>query len=292
MTVVWRGAAVLSLWAAVAAAQDKPTVMDCPLDVKASMPAATMQDLQEELRFQLAKKRGIACKTQSDWAAVVEAVKRQDCDTRNDCVQAYAVKAGALYGVYVSLFKEDAGGTAVAVGRVVDQDGAEVVQTVKVRVKANGTFEQAAKQAMSELLGQLELEKLPPVLAIKPPSATSAVGRPTVRREVRDWQVPAFVAMGVGGGAAIAGAVLAGIAGGTFSSLPRGANGYPYGADAARVNGLRTQETIGWVMLGAGATVAVAGVVAFLISPKSWVAVATAAPVNGGAVVGVSGWLP
>ena len=110
------------LLSSVALAQGKPTLVDYPLDVKAPIPAAKQEDLQSEFRMLLAKNPAVLLSTKSQWKAAVGALKRQDCDVRDECLQQLAVSAGTLYAIYASVEQNAAGTEVTATGRVVNMD--------------------------------------------------------------------------------------------------------------------------------------------------------------------------
>ena len=150
--------------------------------MKAPIPAAKQEDLQSEFRMLLAKNPAVLLSTKSQWKAAVGALKRQDCDVRDECLQQLAVSAGTLYAIYASVEQNAAGTEVTATGRVVNMDllVARARLSFSVPKKPKGSFNQAAKEALGKLIAALELEKLsatlqkpvveqPPVVAIAPP---------------------------------------------------------------------------------------------------------------------------
>lgn len=160
---------------AAAHAQTRPTLIDAPLDVRVSMPAAKSQALQTEFRQLLVRKSGTLVPTQSDWKAAVSALRRQDCDVRDECLRQLAVNGGSLYALYASLERDAAGLEYTASGRVVNQDGALTRGPVTVKVPAKE--KDAASRALANLLTELKLSTLPATLE-KPVAPVVEVPRP------------------------------------------------------------------------------------------------------------------
>lgn len=171
------------LLAGAALAQGKPTLVDYPLDVKAPIPAAQQDELQSDFRMLLAKNPAVLLSTKSQWKASVAALKRQDCDVRDECLQQLAVAAGTLYAIYASVEQNAAGTEVTATGRVVNQDRVQVRARLSFAVprKPKGAFNEAARAALGNLIAALELGKLSatltappvaePVVAVAPPPA-------------------------------------------------------------------------------------------------------------------------
>ncbi len=155
------------LLSSAALAQGKPTLVDFPLDVKAPIPAAKQEDLQSEFRMLLAKNSAVLLSTKSQWKAAVGALKRQDCDVRDECLQQLAVSAGTLYAIYASVEQNAAGNEVTATGRVVNMDRMLVRERLSFRAprKPKGSFNEAAKEALGKLIAALELEKLSATLS-------------------------------------------------------------------------------------------------------------------------------
>ena len=172
----------VTLLAATALAQGKPTLVDYPLDVKAPLPPAQHDELQSEFRMLLAKNPAVLLSTKTQWKASVSALKRQDCDVRDECLQQLAVSAGTLYALYASVSQNAAGTEVTATGRVVNQDRVQVRAPLSFSAprKPKGSFNDAAREALGKLVAALELDKLSatltspiadPVVAVAPPPA-------------------------------------------------------------------------------------------------------------------------
>lgn len=148
--------------AAVVHAQSRPTLIDAPLDVRVPMPPAQSQALQSEFRQLLARKSGALVPTPSAWKAAVAALRRQDCDVRDECLRQLAVNGSSLYALFASLERNAAGTEFTASGRVVNQDGVLTRGPVKVTVSA--AAKDAASNALVDLIAALKLDTLPAVL--------------------------------------------------------------------------------------------------------------------------------
>ncbi len=155
---------LLVVVAALAHAQGKPTLIDAPLDVKVALPQAQLDALADDFRLQLARGGGVLLSTRSNWKAAVAALKRQDCDVRDECLRQLATTGGTLYALYASVERNAAGTEVTATGRVVNQDGVQARAPVVLKVPRKGSFEDTAKSALSQLIGKLELGALPAVL--------------------------------------------------------------------------------------------------------------------------------
>jgi hypothetical protein len=160
-------------------AQNKPTLLDHPLEVKSGLNAAQREKLQDDFRLLLARRSGVLVPTRTAWKTATAALNRQDCEVRDDCLRQLAVTGGTLYALYAQVEMNAAGSEAIATGRVVSQDGAAVRAAMRATAPVKGAFADAAKKALDALLDQLELDKLPPVLASAQPAATPPVAAAT-----------------------------------------------------------------------------------------------------------------
>ncbi len=171
---------VVLVLSASAFAQGKPTLVDFPLDVKAPLPAAQQTELQNDFRMLLARNPAVLLSTKSQWKAALAAHKRQDCDVRDECLQQLATTAGTLYAIYASVEQNAAGTEVTATGRVVNQDRVLVRPRLTFSVPRKGKFNEAARNALAQLIAALELDKLsatltPPVApVVTPPIAKDA----------------------------------------------------------------------------------------------------------------------
>lgn len=112
----------LALVASVAAAQSKPTLIDYPLDVRSTVTNAQLTTLQDDFRQMLARGPAVLLSTRSNWKVAVGALKRQDCDVRNECLQQLATTAGTLYAIYASV-ERNAASTEVTACRCGGPEG-------------------------------------------------------------------------------------------------------------------------------------------------------------------------
>lgn len=148
--------------ASVVHAQSRATLIDAPLDVRIPMASSQSQALQSEFRQLLARRSGTLVPTPSAWKAAVAALRRQDCDVRDECLKQLAVNGSSLYALFASLERNAAGTELTASGRVVNQDGVLTRGPVKVTVSA--AAKDATTNALIELLAALKLDTLPAVL--------------------------------------------------------------------------------------------------------------------------------
>lgn len=213
-----RWLSLITLVAVCAHAQGKPTLVDAPLDVRMPMSAAQQAALQNDFRQVLARKSGTLVPTLSAWKAATSALKRQDCDVRDECLKQLALNASSLYALYASVQRNAAGTELTATGRVVNQDGVLSREPVRVTLPAG---KDAALAVLSELVAKLQLDSLPAVLtpppAPTPPVATAptlelpapppppppvVVTAPAPVPEGSGGRVAAFVGFGLAGAAA------------------------------------------------------------------------------------------
>jgi hypothetical protein len=301
------------LIAAEAAAQGKPTVVDYPLDVRMSSGGDVLKELQDDFRRMLARNSGIFVPTRSEWKSAVTALKREDCRTRNECLQQLATTAGTLYALYASVEMNAAGTDLLATGRVVNQDGVQVRPPVEVMLpKGSKNLSDASHDALSQLVEKLVLEQLPPVLTPKPIADAPRVDDP-VRPVGGDPVVPvvivqttstgrltSYVVGGVGLiGIAVGSAMLvsAQLDTGKLNTTPTGiVVGRPNDESAAVIESVMTKRTVGTAVLALGSAAFVTGAVMFFLSPAvdkgSETPVITFAPGRDGAMVQAQWRLP
>lgn len=162
---------LLCLLSSAALAQSKPTLIDAPLDVRVPMSASASDKLQSEFRQLLARKSGTLVPTTSNWKIAVAALKRQDCDVRDECLRQLAVNGSSLYALFASVERNAAGTELTALGRVVNQDGALVREPLRITVSA--ASKTASLDALTQLVAALKLDALP--LTLTPPPAPTPV---------------------------------------------------------------------------------------------------------------------
>ncbi|MEW6430302.1 MAG: hypothetical protein AB1730_02235 [Myxococcota bacterium] len=117
-----------------------------------------------------------------------------------------------------------------------------------------------------------------------PPPPPVVVQETSVRRPV------GYAIAGVGAATAVVGGVLAGIANANFAGV-RIQDSIVDRRDVAAYNGIAKQETIGWVLVGAGVAAAGVGLAVALTAPSGPVTVAPVAT-PGGAGVLIQGRFP
>ena len=292
----------LALLAATALAQGKPTLIDYPLDVKTAITDAQQTVVQDDFRQMLARNSGILLPTRSNWQAAHSALKRQDCDVRNECLRQLATTAGTLYALYASLERNAAGTDLTATGRVVNQDGVQVRAPISVMVKKKGSFEEAAHDALVQLITKLELDKLSPVLTQAPvepkaelkqpepaPEAARVVVIDVPQAEKRS-SAPRTAGFVIGGLAVVSAGFSVGF--GVSASGMRG--GLPSDGvllNESQVRGQRAVNQRATLALASGVTAAVLAITSITllaVSPSDTPSVSFA-PIPGGAAMVVGG---
>lgn len=297
----------------VASAQGKPTLVDYPLDVKVPMVEAKLNALQDDFRLLLARSPALRVSTKTSWKAATAALKRQDCDVRDECLQQLATTAGTLYALYASVEQNAAATEVTVTGRVVNQDGQQVRAPVTMRAPRSGPLHEAAHAALTQLLAALELEKLsavltPPAEAKPPPEAPRVADAPTrpaeplvlvlpslpaspPERPLSGVRVGAFVA----GGAAVAAAGVAVGFGLTASALRSSLPSDGQLRDEAQVRAQRqVNEGATIALVSAAAAGALVGTAVALFvgsAPPPDAPVVSVAPFPGGGQVTLSGGL-
>ena len=167
---------LLVLCAAPALAQGTPTLVDAPLDLRIPMPAAKAKAAQDDLRRLLAMRRDLLVPTGSAWKTATGALKRQDCDVRDECLKQLALNAQTLYALFASVERNAAGTEVTATGRVVNQDGRLVRPPTQVTVSA--ASRNPVQDALRALLDKLDLGALPAVLTPEPKVEPTPVPAP------------------------------------------------------------------------------------------------------------------
>lgn len=301
------------LLGAAALAQGKPTLIDYPLDVKTALPEAQLGELQNDFRQLLARNPALMVSTRSQWKAATVALKRQDCEVRDECLQQLATTAGTLYALYASVGQNAAGTEVTATGRVVNQDRLQVRARLTFTVQRRGLFAAAARDALGQLLQALELDKLPAVLTA--PVAETTTPEPVVsaplKRQPEDLvlvvpalppeEKPRLEAPGVGPARALAwvtgglGVAAAAVAVGFGVSAASGRASLPADGRLLDEGQARAQAAVNrdaTVTLGSGlAAGALLGTatVLFLVSAPRARTTLTLTPVPGGAHVSLTG---
>lgn len=234
-----------------------------------------------------------------------------DCGADDACLKAFALQVKAMYALHFSVAGD--GASLIVEGRVVRDDGPRVAGPTTVKVARDGKDSKPAlKEALNELfkglgVGQLPstrvaiaaVEPKPAVAAPEPTPAPAQVPVVKVAERAPGAGVPLLVA---GLGTAAVGAVLATVAYAVHAKELTpclDSNGMPVASGArcgtfgSEPNATRDAHTAGLVVVGVGGAVAIVGGILLVASgsppPAAQVSVA---PINGGAVVGLSGALP
>lgn len=304
-----RSLLVLTLVLAGAAfAQGKPSLVDAPLSVKVPMSATRVQALQDEFRRLLAKNREIRVPTGSNWRAANAALKRQDCEVRDECLKQLSLNAETLYALFASVERNAAGTEVTASGRVVNQDGRLVRSPVSVTASAASKTPEL--DALQALLKKLDLASLPAVLTPEPVVVATPVVTPEPVKPVEPVLLPppplpasepllvtraapgpsgariaAYVTLGVGLAAAVTSGTFGIIAAAQRGTLPADGR-FTIDSQGQTQRQVDTFATVSLISgIGAGALL-VSSIILF--STSSPVAVAIAPSSSGGAFV-VSG---
>jgi hypothetical protein len=284
---------VASLAMAAAAQQPQPTATPFPLELKRTPGSFNKKDGEELKRdfVRLTRRVSLVPDTATLEVAWRE-LKRQDCEREDECLQQLAQKGQTLYAVYAQV-EYSLTGQVVASGRVVRDDGKLVAgpETITM-VKGKGAFKDVAKAALTRLLDQLGVPGLATFRPVepKPPSEPRPVElTPTlppppppplvVQESGLGGRAMGWTLAGVGGAAAIVGAVLAGTA---KPAVDTDGNTTREALVAAR-----TQQTVGFALVGGGAVLAAGGVAWALLSKSALQA--SVAPLGDGAVVVMGG---
>ena len=293
--------------AGLAVAQDpQPTVAPFPLELR-RMPSGFSNKEREELQAEFrrfVRSAGAMVPNAGSMDSALLALRRQDCDRENECLQQLAQRAQTLYGLFASI-DYDMTKNVVATGRVVREDGKLIGELRTITIaKGSDSFMSVARVALVQLLSALKVKELPPfreavvkpVEPVKPfdPNAFPPPPLPpTVTQPAEtNLKTPGYVLLGVGGAVAVGGVLVFALANPRVDSNGVIARGSSTPADAvAAYNAARTQQAAGLVMTGVGAAAAATGLILVLLPPKQTVAV-TAMPTAGGAMFSVGGVFP
>ena len=307
------------LLGSLALADTSPMVIAAPLEVRRSTGGETTKALQKELRTLLVKQPNVLTPPYSAWDTAVAAVKRQDCETNDDCLRELAVTAGTLYAIYVEVEQDPTKTEVIAVGRIVRKDGVlieiEGKRFARVQLpRGADSFEAVAKVALARVLGSMKLSSLPPTMP--------AAEVPVVKQETPDAGTPVAAVTADAGippppplvietpptpPARIASYALLGV--GAVSILTGGAFGVVAIADRGGIQAdsagnllpgqtgkqrsVDTNATVSAVTLSVGAACVAAGITLMALAPGTDDhTILTVAPMPGGAAVMLSGRLP
>lgn len=309
----------LSLLCSLSWAQTGPSIAPFPLNLRrvpTGFTAKNEEGLSAEVRKAL-RDTGASVPNSFKIDQALAELKRQDCDLENECLSTFALKAGTLYGLYVSI-DLNVQGVVVVSGRVVRSDGVLVAEQKSLsRPLGKEAFALVAKDLVTKLFkDQLKLSALPvakPVF-VKPPEVAPVVDAgvaavaplpvdagvllppPPPPLEEGPLKTVGFVSVAVGGAAAVTGAILFAAGSNSARTIQAGAI-VPKGEEtpeqaAAAYRQAQTLQPAGVTLLGAGAAIAAAGVVFILLSPSAGPRISMTPLPGGGAFVGVEGELP
>lgn len=303
MTTWSRGVCLaLGCVATLAGAQaQKPSVVATPLDLDPN-PALTRfeKDLQTSWFKLLDERSGALVPSRKEAEASLKETKRLDFRESDEALAKFGEKAGTLYAVFVSL-QYTAKKQLVLSGRVVRDDG-KLMKTARVELpKGEDTivarFTPLAELFFTELglAGLPTFKEVKTVEPVKPPPPDKVEKRvelppppPPPVVDTGAGQRAAGQVLVIGGaGVAVVGAVLFGAGAGLGGSLGVVGGNVP----ADKVGDWRTAQALsgaGLVTLGVGAVAAAIGGIVWATAPTAPVKV-TAAPLAGGAMVGLQG---
>lgn len=298
-------------------------VVAAPLEVHRSPGGETTKQLQKDLRLQLVKQPNVATPTPSAWDAALGQLKRQDCESNDDCLRELAVTAGALYALHVSVEQDLTKTNVIAQARIVRRDGV-LIEVAGQRVtrlelpKGKESFELAAKGAIAKLLTSMKLGELPstlpaaePVKQVVQQEAPDAGTPPVAQLEPQGvdagippppplvvenpptpgGRVAAYTLIGVGAAGVVVGGAFGIVALGDKDGINGVKNGNGNPSQVSTQQAVDRNATISAVSLSIGVACAAAGAALYFLLPgPDDHTVITAAPVpGGGAVVGFSG---
>lgn len=294
-------------WSGVALAQEsQPPVAPFPLELRRAPPgfgAKEREELQAELSRQL-RNAGATVPNAAAMETALVALKRQDCDRENECLQKLAQLAQTLYGLYVSV-DYDLAKNVVATARVVRDDGQLMgsLRTVTIR-KGKDPFFAIAKVALVQVLEALQIKQLAPFREVKvvedPPLATAEPSQPPPpmpppalggslepKAKLNTAQILGWTGAGVGGAALITGLLV-------FASAPTvrtDGTGNIYWQDAGNYKAAKSQQEVGvGLMIGGGVVAAAGATLAMVLNDTDSVKTSTSVVLMpGGAALIVGG---
>jgi hypothetical protein len=278
-----RATVLMLALAGVSFAQSRTTLVDAPLAMLMSISDEELQALQSEFRQELARHEAVLIPTRSSWKKAIAAVGRTDCGVHDACLQQLAVMSGSLYALFASVERDAAGTEVTVTARVVDRDGRRV--RALTRVTCTGTGRASIQTALHQLVLELKLDALPPVLESLPVEARSSTSPVVLTVEPPPARIAAWVTMGAAVSAAATSLAFGLTSASQLHALP--ADGHFTSEDQARlqVEGNRSASIALGTGLGAGALLATS-VGLFLVSGPVNI---TAAPTREGGAVFASG---
>jgi len=283
--------------------------MPFPLELKRT-PSGFSKEDKEGLQREYGRLLRLAGAQVPDFARydlALKELKRQDCEREDECLVQLAKKAEALYALYASV-DYTLEGAVVATGRIVRDDGKVASPTATVKLaKGKDPFKDIAKNALTQLFSQLKVNelsavrpvetKVEPVKVVEPTKVEPVVVKdpppplpPLVVEDTGAGQRSVGKTLvDVGGGVAVAGAVVAGVGAAVGYGAPRSSDGSVARDPAAEASlgTARTLTTVGFIGVGVGALTGLVGAVLWgTAAPAPQVSVT---PVTGGAVVQLGG---
>lgn len=289
----------LILCARVASAQNAlPELAPFPLEIIRASPDFTKQDgeaLQKLLPMML-RAADVAVPGSARLNTALVDLRRQDCDRDDACLAQLGKLAASLYALYAQV-DLDLSGMVIASGRVVRDDGKSVrgPKTVK-EPRGSRPFKEAAQAVLKQLLTELDVAGLSAVRPSEPVAAAPLPSAPviqlppqTVTTTTRPLTALGVGAAGVGAVGIVLGTIFFASAGTVRTEVSQGVTRV-FNEDADKVAGIQRSQTTGVVLLAVGGALAAAGVGLVFLGPKT--TVTTLVPLNGGAVVLMSGRLP
>ncbi len=312
---------VVLVASAAAWGQESAPVTPFPLDVQrvpTNVTAKEVDALKPELARALRQAQVMVPPTATIETAL-SALKRQDCDRDDSCLQQLAQKAETLYAMYAAVdFNIEK--NVVVTGWVVNDEGALVRRPVVIKLpRGTKPYAQVVREALGKLVTELELNKLPvarpriaPVAATAPvdagtpavavaanPAPAADAGAPPpmpplveARSGVTGTQMASYALIGGGGAVTVAGVLISTLANTRLNGDGVIVRGNESATDAvAAYKSAKGQQTAGFVVVGIGAAAVVAGTV-LLFLPTSKSTTVSFAPVAGGGVVSWGGAFP
>ncbi len=304
---------LLLVCAGMAVAQEpQPTVAPFSLELRRT-PAGFSNKEREELQAEfrrLVRGAGAMVPNAGSMDSALRALKRQDCDRENECLQQLAQKAQTLYGLFASV-DYDLAKNVVATGRIVRDDGQLIGELRTITLpKGADSFLAVAQVVLVQLLDALRVKSLPPFREVrtatveptKPVEAVKPVEVPVRAEPVAPVKPPpAAVVVDTGEGrrstgklllgAGLGAVVVGGVALGLGASLGGGltpVDGFLPPDQLEAYKSARALTTVGTVVAGLGAVAAGVGAVLWWTTPDPAVQVAVS-PTGDGAIFSVRG---
>lgn len=277
-----------------------------PLELK-SVPKAATEKQKSALARELRRVVATVCETPNVLTIedALRAIKRQDCDRDDECLQQFATASKSLYALYAAVEVSADEKRVTVLGRVVRDDkmimGA--VERVERTRAPKESFEDAAKKAIAELVDRLVVraklpavrpvelkpqpavvEPTPPVAVVQPVATVSpppvVIVQPVAPPPDSSMRTAGYIGLGVGGVAVVGGAI-------SFASAPviRKEGDLVVREDAGKFQQAQLQQGLGVGLLIGGALVAGTGALLMFLAPQAPVHVsAWVQPGQGGAV--------